>query len=178
TCVVYSSQGHQVVSGSWDETIRLWDAMSGQCHVVIENIKSRIASISWSRISDVNCFVAGYDNGNVCLWQVVENGDACHVRLRWRTVNGELTLTDTLIQDVRGLSRLNKQLLKQRGAKGEPLDRLRETSKKAMQMASVLSTFKRPSTKVVLGSASTDNLASDLPEPLEHPEASTQSEQP
>ncbi|KAF9346162.1 hypothetical protein BGX34_004136, partial [Mortierella sp. NVP85] len=170
--------GHQVVSGSEDKTIRLWDATSGQCHAVIESIKSTIASIAWSTTSDVNCFVAGHNDGNVCMWQMIENGDACHVRLRWRTVNGELTLTDTLIQDVRGLNRLNKQLLKQRGAKGEPIDRLRETSKKAMQIASVLSILKRPSTKAVLGSASTGNLASDLPEQLEHPEASAQSEQP
>jgi len=93
-------------------------------------------------------------------------------------VNGELVLTDTLIQDVHGQSRFNKQLLKQRGAKGEPFDRLRETSKKAMQMASVVSTLKQPPTEVVLESASIDNLAADLPEQLEHPEASEQSGRP
>jgi len=133
TCVVYSSNGHQVVSGSADMTTRLWNVTSGQCRAVVKGINSTIQSIAWSTISDANCFVAGYADGNVRMWQVVENGDACHVRQRWRTVNGELVLTDTLIQDVHGLSRLNKQLLKQRGAKGEPSDRLRETSKKAMQ---------------------------------------------
>jgi len=83
TCVVYSSKGHQVVSGSADMTTRLWDVTSGQCRSVVKGINSALQSIAWSTTSDasdVNCFVAGYGDGNVRMWQVVENGDACHVR--------------------------------------------------------------------------------------------------
>ena len=176
-CVVYSSKGDYIVSGGEDKTVRLWDVTSGQCRAVVEGINSSALSIEWSTTPD-DCFVAGYRDGNVRMWQVVENGDACRVRLRWRTVNGELVLTDTLIQDAHGLSQLNKQLLKQRGAEGEPFDQLREASKKAVQMVSVVSTLKQPSTEVVLEAAPTDNLATDLPEQSEHPEASVQSEQP
>jgi hypothetical protein len=81
------------------------------------------------------------------MWQVVEDGDECHVRLRWRPVNGELVLEDTLIQDVHGLSQLNRQLLKQRGAAGDPFG-LREASKKVASMVSVISTLKQSSSEV------------------------------
>jgi WD40 repeat protein len=181
TCVEYSSKGDYIVSGSENMTARLWDATSGQCRAVVESIDSSIQSIVWSTTSDVDCFVIGCYDGSVSMWQVVKSGDTCHVRQRWRTVNGELVLTDTLIQGVRGLSQLNKQLLKQRGAKGEPYDQLREASTKVMQMASVVSALKQPLEGAVPESASTDNLTanlSDHPEHPEHPETSAQSDQP
>ncbi|KAK3823326.1 MAG: hypothetical protein J3Q66DRAFT_437708 [Benniella sp.] len=165
--VVYSSTGDQIVSGSEDKTARLWDVNSGQCLAEIANINSPIRSIAWSTTSDVNCFVAGYDDGSVRMWEVVEVDDGYRVRLRWRPVRGELDLMDTLIQDVHGLSQLNKQLLKQRGAIGEPIHRLRELVKKVMRMASVVSTLKQRSTGVALGITSTGSLVGDHPEHLE-----------
>ncbi|KAG0220780.1 hypothetical protein BGX31_010539, partial [Mortierella sp. GBA43] len=50
----------------------------------------------------------------------------------------------TTIQDARGLSSLNKQLLKQRGAVGEPEFLFYEASKKVVAMASALSKFGQP----------------------------------
>ena len=41
------------------------------------------------------------------------------------------------MQDVRGLTSLNKQLLKQRGIKGEPANQFHEASKTLITMASV-----------------------------------------
>ena len=70
------------------------------------------------------------------------------MRLCWSVTNGLLTVTDASIQDVRGLSRLNKELLKQRGAVGEPQDLLHETSKKIGIMASVVSELKKSSNRV------------------------------
>jgi WD40 repeat protein len=29
TCVTYSPNGRQIISGSWDKTIRIWDAETG-----------------------------------------------------------------------------------------------------------------------------------------------------
>lgn len=101
-----------------------------------------------------------------------------HIRLRWRTVNGELVLTDTLIQDVRGLSLPNRQLLQQRGVKGEPFDRLRETSKKVMRMVSVTSALKQPSTGVVPEPSSDNPAAIDQPGQSDQPEEAGGAEQP
>jgi hypothetical protein len=77
------------------------------------------------------------------MWQVIEDGDLCHVRLRWSTSSGKLTLGGACIQDVRGLNNLNKQLLEQRGAVGEPVHQLREASKKVIDMASAVSKLKQ-----------------------------------
>jgi len=120
--VVFSPLGNLIVSSSDDKTLRLWSATSGQCQVVIQDLKTCIRSIAWSTTPDTNCFITGGDDGSVIIWQVVESDGECHLRWRWRSVNGELNLEDTSIQHVRGLSQVNKQVLKQRGAVGEPLD--------------------------------------------------------
>ena len=57
-------------------------------------------------------------------------------------LSSELTVTDTIIQDAKGLSDINRQLLRQRGAVGYPAPRLHEASKKLMSMASVVSKLK------------------------------------
>ncbi|KAG0199615.1 hypothetical protein BGX31_004259, partial [Mortierella sp. GBA43] len=67
---------------------------------------------------------------------------------------------DATIQDVRGLSQVNEQLLKQRGALGEPLHRLREASKKLTSMASALFKFKSPTHNMEAESSAT-NLTDD-----------------
>jgi hypothetical protein len=49
---------------------------------------------------------------------------------------------DARTKDVVGLSHLNQKLLKQRGAVGEPVNRLREAGKKVATMGSVISKLK------------------------------------
>jgi len=130
TSVVFSPKGDHIVSGSEDKTIRLWSTTSGQCQAVVQDLDTFIRSIEWSAAPGMNYFVAACDDRSVRMWKVVEDGDRCHVRVHWRPVNGELNVTETSIQDVQGLSQLNKQLLEQRGAVGKPLhaDRMHETS--------------------------------------------------
>ncbi|UUM21443.1 hypothetical protein [Mycoavidus sp. SF9855] len=60
--------------------------------------------------------------------------------LCWSSTHEVLTATDTSIQDVKGLSAANKQLLKQCGAVGE-------ASKTLISMASVASKLKLPSNR-------------------------------
>ena len=94
----------------------------------------------------------------------MEEKEACHVRLRWGTMNGALVVKDASIQDVRGLSQLNEQILKQQGAVGEPYARLRQESKKVIAMASVVSTLKKTVGDTVQG---TDSFASPAEQPEE-----------
>jgi hypothetical protein len=92
--------------------------------------------------SDVDSFITGDGGGSVKRWDVVKEGDRYLVNMRWRSANGQLTVKDACVQDVQGLSDLNKRLLRQRGAMGEPSVRLREASTKVMTMASVVSKLK------------------------------------
>jgi hypothetical protein len=48
-----------------------------------------------------------------------KENDLCNVRLLWSVTNGTLIMGGVFIQGTRGLSEINKVLLKQRGAVGE-----------------------------------------------------------
>ncbi|KAF9347274.1 hypothetical protein BGX34_003278, partial [Mortierella sp. NVP85] len=80
------------------------------------------------------------------------------------TTKGSLTVTGALIQDVRGLSPPNKQLLKQRGTEGEPANLFRETNKKLITMASVVSRMRQPSDGVVPNSPPVTNIPDAQPQ--------------
>ncbi|KAF9348624.1 hypothetical protein BGX34_002329, partial [Mortierella sp. NVP85] len=81
--------------------------------------------------------------GSVLKWEVVKADEEYCVSLRWGTTNGRLSVTGASIEDARGLSQLNKQLLRQRGAIGEPGHLLHEVGKKVATMASVVSKLKQ-----------------------------------
>ncbi|KAK3807666.1 MAG: WD40-repeat-containing domain protein [Benniella sp.] len=164
TSIVYSPKGDQIVSGSRDKTVRLWSVTSGQCQAVVQSFNGSIQSIAWSTTQEANYFVAGSEDGSVCMWEVEEEEGLYTVRPCWRSVNGELVLTDSLIHDVQGLSQFNKQLLKQRGAVGEPFVRLREASKKLMKMTSVFSALGEPPTSEVPEPPSDNSLAAEQSE--------------
>jgi hypothetical protein len=115
--IVYSSQGDLVVSASNDGSVRVWDVMSGQCGAVIQDFQDGVNDVVWIESLGVNSLVAGCFDG-------VVGEDQCDVSLRWKTTNGELDIKDETIQDVQGLSHLNRKLLKQQGALGEPADLL------------------------------------------------------
>ena len=128
-CIAYSIQGDQLVSGSWDKTVRLWDVVAGQCRAEIPNLPSEVYSIAWGKKSGVDFFVTGSEDGTVLRWDVMEERGQCIPRLCWLTTNGKLSATGASIENVRGLTPLNTQLLKQHGAIGEPEDLLHGKSK-------------------------------------------------
>jgi len=142
--VAYSANGKLLASGSLDKTMRLWDVSSGECRAVVENFPDEVRCVAWSTSSDPSYFVTGYKDGSVLKWQVLAE-DQCRVQLQWSASNGALTMTGASIQGARGFTALNKQLLKQRGAIGEPEHLLRETSKKVITMTSVVSKLKETS---------------------------------
>ncbi|KAI8348224.1 WD40-repeat-containing domain protein [Mortierella sp. GBAus27b] len=143
--IAYSSQGDLLVSGSDDETLRLWGVPSGQCLDVIQVFQSPVYGVEWIEMSDANYVAASCANGAVGMWNVVIVDGQYRLRLHWTTTKGKLYVDGAIVQGVQGLSRLNKELLKQRGSVGEPVDHLRDTTKKLTSRASVVSKLKAAS---------------------------------
>jgi len=154
--IIFSPHGRRVATCSVDNTIRVWSIASGQCLAVIQ-VHGDISSMTWSTKVEFNYLVVGFDDGSVAMWQMMDDGDPYHVRMRWKQTKGELTVKDASMQDVRGLSQANRKLLEQRGAVGKPTPHFREASKKVLDMASVVSSFKSLSGGMVGGSSSATN---------------------
>ncbi|KAK3813320.1 MAG: WD40-repeat-containing domain protein [Benniella sp.] len=146
--ILYSSRGDIVITVSDDKSVRLWGVMSGQCLAVIQGFKVYIWDIAWIEAGEINYLAAGCEDGSGGMWQARVTEDHYRVSLHWMSTKGELDVKDANIQDVQGLNQLDKQLLKQRGALGEPVHRLSEASKKLATIASVVSKLKTPSHEV------------------------------
>jgi len=126
--------GGDLVSARLGESLQVWGATSGQCQAVIEDFQDSLSCYTWCEASDGNYLVTGRTDGVVGAWQLRHSEDHYDSPLRWMAGKGELDVTGAIIQDVHGLSHLNEQLLRQRGAVGEPIHRLQEASKKLTTM--------------------------------------------
>jgi prophage tail gpP-like protein len=110
---------------------------------VIESFPEIVCGVCGRAISDGgNYLVTGSNDGAVLMWKIIEDENQCRAKLYWSSSAGALAVTGASIQGARGLTQVNKQLLKQRGAVGEPEHLLREASKRVLAMASVASRMK------------------------------------
>ncbi|KAF9275602.1 hypothetical protein BGZ68_010659 [Mortierella alpina] len=146
----FSRAGQQLVSGSLDRTVRLWDVTLGECLAILTEFERPISCIAWKESSsDGEDYLAtGSVDKFVRAWQVMEDKEdkekAHSVRLQWRSSHASLDVTEVNIQNAQGLSRIDIELLTQRGVVGKPIPPMNicSASDKLISMASVVSQMK------------------------------------
>ena len=66
TSASFSPDGTKVVSGSYDQTVRIWDAVTGECEQTLEGHSSAVWSASFS--PDGTKVVSGSRDETVRIW--------------------------------------------------------------------------------------------------------------
>ena len=64
--VSYSPDGSRIVSGSRDDTIRIWDSKSGECLLVLKGHEGDVSSVSYS--PDGSRIVSGSHDDTIRIW--------------------------------------------------------------------------------------------------------------
>ncbi|KAF9344479.1 hypothetical protein BGX26_004321, partial [Mortierella sp. AD094] len=113
--VVYSPKGDQIVSGSHDNTVKLWSVETRQCLATVSGFSSGVSSVGLESNFGAQCLLTGSFDKSERRWQIT-NGVEDKAVLCWSSSHEVLTVYDLSFEDVQGLSRLNQELLLQRGA--------------------------------------------------------------
>jgi len=134
-CLAFSPDGYLLASGSADKTLRFWSLSSRELVLNIE-IQGEVCALAWTGGTSAECglIAIGTETGGVQLLQVVQkqgySRESPLVELSWiwATDHGVFAnVSGARLDGVRGLNHTNIELLKQRGAIGEPVvDRVQE----------------------------------------------------
>ncbi len=110
----FSPDGKLLASGSKDGTVKLWSLASGE---VLHTFKGHGKEVTWVNFSP---------DGKTLAWRMgsvvkLRRVDALKAGSYWGPSQKKLKVTKMSIQGAQGLSLMDKLLLKQKGANGEPV---------------------------------------------------------
>jgi WD40 repeat protein len=70
--VVYSPDGTKIASGSADETLKIWNAQTGQCVSTLNGHSNSVESVAWN--NDGSKLASGSWDKTVRIWSVGSAG--------------------------------------------------------------------------------------------------------
>ncbi|KAF9118878.1 hypothetical protein BGW39_000789 [Mortierella sp. 14UC] len=120
TTAAYSPSGELIATGGYDNNLRLWDAKSLECLLMIGGVSGFVngVSVAWSPVSDHLRLATVSSEGIIYQWEVVKSyGDEdakYHMRLAWGSRRQGLFLEGVRTQGAVGLSPVISELFKQR----------------------------------------------------------------
>jgi len=129
TRVAFAPDGFLLASGSRDKTIRFW-SLSSREHVLAVDTQAEIYALAWTRSTPAagGLIAIGTGGGGVQLLQVIHKPGYSReipvVGLSWfwaTDYGSHFNAFGARIEGVTGLSPIHIELLKQRGAIGEPV---------------------------------------------------------
>jgi len=67
--VAFSTDGTRIVSGSWDKSVRVWDALKGKELNILNGHTSSVSSVAFS--TDGMCIISGSRDKSVRVWDAL-----------------------------------------------------------------------------------------------------------
>ena len=90
--VAFSPDGKMIVSGSSDNSVKLWDVATGECLQTLEGHEGQVNSVSFSPID--NLIVSSDTDGTVRLWEVTK-GECLKVLQEYSGFVGSVAFSPT-----------------------------------------------------------------------------------
>ncbi|KAG0043057.1 hypothetical protein BGZ83_011888, partial [Gryganskiella cystojenkinii] len=183
-----------ISAGIQDKSVRIWDAHTGQLLVAETMMGGGVTCLAVNPTFDGTSFMTGCDDSTVSVWRLeekvarkqqeekkhnffsalypteadnekeVEPEVSYRIVLVWTSTAGKLVTAGTNIQDTEGLSRAYTQLLKQRGAIGEPVSPLTFLQATKRMIGSSSATKVRTPYSTGAATAAATNTRTDLTE--------------
>ncbi len=91
-CVCFSPDGKRIVSGSWDKTVKVWDAQTGQEMLTLKAHTGPVSSVAFS--ADGKHIVSGSADKTVKVWKAHTGQEALTLKGHSGPVNSVAFSTD------------------------------------------------------------------------------------